>query len=114
MIGGVFQDDRDVVSGVKYRKAKEITRGENESNLNIVNEINFIQDSKKRCRCTTQKHGIVSYFSTKREYLILDFLLQFFTAKMPERDVIIQCSIRYICIVLLRKNAIISIILTKM
>jgi len=66
VIGSALEDGRDVPSGTKYQKAKEIIAGWNRAKLKILNELDFYDLVKRQS--SKGPIGLHKFFTPKKSY----------------------------------------------
>ena len=60
-----MEDGRDITSGNKYTKAKEVVAGKNPSDLKILNELELFELIKNPPPPKKKQKSIASFFSKK-------------------------------------------------
>jgi ATP-dependent DNA helicase PIF1 len=66
VIGEIFEDGRDVMSGAKYMKAEEIIAGDNKSKLQMISKSGLFRLISTR-KIPTKPLGITAFFKPKNE-----------------------------------------------
>jgi ATP-dependent DNA helicase PIF1 len=65
VIGEIFEDGRDVMSGAKYMKAEEIIAGDNKSKLRMISKSGLFELISTR-KIPTKAPGITAFFKPKK------------------------------------------------